>query len=66
MDTCCVLCNEPMGLRAIAALVVMGNVEHPEGGALCRRCAALPPEEQRRRRNLAMVRMLREESVATR
>ncbi len=65
METRCVLCDEPMTLRAIGAMVLTGDVEHPDGDVLCRRCAALSPDEQKHRRDVAMARILREEMLAT-
>jgi hypothetical protein len=50
------LCNQVTS--AIAAVVVTGNVEHPDGGVLCRACAALSPADRKARRDEAMARML--------
>jgi len=58
MDLHCVLCDQPTGLRALGALVVTGNVEHPDGDVVCRRCRALPARDQQRLRDAAMTRML--------
>ena len=58
MDTRCVLCDEPIGLRAIGAMVATGNVEHPDVEVVCRTCAARPERAQRQLREDAMVRMM--------
>jgi hypothetical protein len=58
MKTRCILCNEPISIRAIGAMMVTGNRERPDGEAVCRRCAALSPAERKTRRDHAMTRML--------
>lgn len=59
MDLRCMLCDAATGsLRAIGALVVTGDVAHPDGGVLCRRCAALSAGKRRQLRDAAMTRML--------
>ena len=58
METRCVLCAQPTGLRAIGAMIVTGNVERPDGDIVCRHCAALPTEERKAMRDQAMARML--------
>jgi hypothetical protein len=52
MTAQCVFCGHTTGLRAIAAVILTGNGTRPEGGIVCRTCAALPAEEQERRRRL--------------
>jgi hypothetical protein len=59
----CVLCGEPTTIRTIGAMIVIGDPERPEGGVVCRRCAALSSTEQRRRRDRAMIRMLSDAMV---
>lgn len=56
METRCLLCDRP--IEAIGAIVVVGDVEHPENATLCRRCADLPPPQRRSLRNQAMLRAL--------
>ena len=58
MPTECVLCNRPTGLRAIGAMIVVGDPANPDGAVVCRACAALPADEQKRRRDVAMARMV--------
>jgi len=58
METHCILCDEPMSLRAIGAMIATGDTQEPDADILCRPCATLPPDEQKRRRDDAMARML--------
>jgi hypothetical protein len=58
MTSSCALCTEPTTVRVIGAMIITGNVEHPDGALICRRCAALSADEQERRRDQAMARML--------
>ncbi len=59
MDIRCLFCDDPLGIRAVGGMVVVGNALAPDGGVLCRRCAALPDLERQRRRDAAMTRLLR-------
>lgn len=49
----CVLCDTPTNLRAIGAMIVVGDASKPDGAIVCRACAALPADEQRRRQRAA-------------
>ncbi len=62
MQTVCLLCDEPMAIGAIGAVVTIGDVTEPEWAPLCRRCAALGDAERKHRRDAIMIRMLVEPS----
>jgi hypothetical protein len=59
MDIRCLFCDDPLGMRAIGSMVVVGNPVAPDAGVLCRRCTALPDRERQRRRDASMTRLLR-------
>ena len=62
MPTVCILCNQPTGLRAIGAMIAVGDPAKPDAAIVCRSCAALPADEQKRRRAVAIERgMIRDE-----
>ena len=66
MPTVCILCDQPTGLRAIGAMIVVGDTKKPDGAIVCRACAALPRDEQKRRRDVAMTRLMEFENLTTR
>ena len=57
-ETRCLLCDGP--LRAIGAVIALGNLDDADTGEICWGCASLSLTERKRLRNAAMVRMLRD------
>jgi len=56
MDPRYALCERK--IRAVAAVVVAGDMSQPDAQPLCRRCAEMTPAQRKQLRDQAMTRML--------